>query len=99
MSYENWLLTTATINACEWEDPPPQSLPSSLFVGRFRVAFSCAINGKNYCGSFDSSHPWAKETEVGLLCNAENPVECCVCDDDEPLIIRILGVVEAFDLS
>lgn len=68
-------------------------------MGHFKVAFSYAVDGNSFCGSFDSPHMWAKETEVGLLCNPENPMESCVCDDDEPLIIRILGVVESFDMS
>ncbi|KAA6459782.1 hypothetical protein DYQ86_16875 [Acidobacteria bacterium AB60] len=100
VAYENWAVTTATINGCVWEDPPPRCLPGSLFVGYFRVAFTYAINGKNYCGSFDSPHMWARDTEVGLLCNPEDPLDCCICDDDEPLIIRILGgVLESLDLS
>jgi hypothetical protein len=89
MAYENWLVSTATIEGSEWEDAPPSPTPSSLFVGRFTVAFSYAVSENRYLGKFDSSHAWAKDTEVGLLRNPERPEECCVCDEDEPRIIEV----------
>src|SRR5258708_1048288 len=74
MSYEYWLVTTATIDSCEWKDPPSET-PSSLFVGCFTVVFSYAVDGNHYRGIFHSSHAWEIETEVGILYNPQNPVE------------------------
>jgi hypothetical protein len=94
MSYEGWLVTTATINGCEWEEPAAQS-PSSLFVGHFTVGFSYAVDNKLYSGTFHSSHGWGKETEVPILYDPQNPMESCVCDDDEsrvvPVLLEVLG--------
>jgi hypothetical protein len=92
MTYEDWLVTAATINSCDWEDPPSQT-PASLFVGHFTVAFSYAVGGNRYCGKFHSSRAWGKETEVGLLYNPQNPVESCVCDEDESQIVTALECV------
>jgi hypothetical protein len=95
MAYEDWLATTATIDGCEWNDPSSDK-PSSLFVGYFTVVCSYAVDGKNYCGKFHSSHAWGKETEVGMLYNPQNPAESCVCDDeDESQIIPVLEWVLA----
>ena len=94
MAYEHWLVTTATIDSCEWNDPPSDN-PSSLFVGYFTVVFSYAVDGKKYCGKFHSSHPWGKETEVGMLYNPQDPVESCVSDEDESQILPVLECVFA----
>ena len=94
MTYEHWLVTTATINICEWKDPPSET-PSSLFVGYFTVVFSYVVDGTNYRGTFHSSHMWEKETEVGMLYNPQDPVESCVCDEDESQIIPVLECVFA----
>src|SRR5215472_3218543 len=59
MTYENWSVTTATIQSCEWEDAPPQT-QSSLFVGYFIVRFSYAADEKQYSGKFYSARGWEK---------------------------------------
>jgi hypothetical protein len=82
MAYEDWLVTTATINFCNWEEPPSQ-VPSSLFVGHFIADFSYAVDGNHYRGKFHSSYGWEKETELEILYNPKNPTESCVCDEDE----------------
>ena len=64
-------------------------------MGYFTVAFSYAVDGKKYCGKFHSSHPWGKETEMGMLYNPQDPVESCVCDEDESQIIPVLECVFA----
>ena len=92
MSYEYWLVTTATIDSCEWKDPPSET-PSSLFVGCFTVVFSYAVDGNHYRGIFHSSHAWEIETEVGILYNPQNPIESCVCDEAESQIIPVLECV------
>ena len=92
MSYEHWIVSTATINSCEWEDPPSQT-PSNLFVGHFKTIFSYVVNGNRYFGKFHSSHEWNKDTEVGLLYNPQNPIESCVCDEDESQIVPALECV------
>ena len=89
MAYENWLLTTATILSCDWEDPESRS-PASLFVGRFAVVFSYAVEGKHYRGKFHSAHAWENGTEVEILYNPRNPVESCVCDEDESQTMAVL---------
>ena len=86
MTYEHWLDATATIKSCDWEDPPSQS-QSALFTGHFKVAFSYSIDGNRYSGKFYSAYEWEKDSEVTILCNPQNPVECCVCDEDESLIV------------
>jgi hypothetical protein len=88
MAFEDWTSTTATVKSCAWEDPPSQT-PSSLFVGHFTVSFSYAVNGNRYGGKFYSSHEWGKEAEVPILYNAQNPVESCVCDEDESEFIPV----------
>jgi len=92
MSYEDWRVGAATINACEWEPPPPSQTPSSLFVGHFTVRFSYAVDGDRYGGKFYSSHEWGTEAEVPILYNPHNPAESCVCDDenDECPIVPVL---------
>lgn len=94
MAYEDWLVTTATINGCDWEDPPSQT-QCSLFVGYFTVAFSYAVDGNHYSGIFHSPLKWEKETEVPMLYNPQNPVESCVCDEDESQIVPVLECVLA----
>ena len=89
MAYEHWLVTTATIGSCDWEDPPSQT-PGSLFVSYFTVVFSYAVDGDHYRGKFHSSHAWEKETEIGILYNPKNPIESCVCDEDESQIAPVL---------
>jgi len=88
MAYEGWTLATATIKSCAWENPPSQS-PSSLFVGHFTVAFSFVVDRNRYSGKFYSSREWEKETEVPILYNPQNPVESCVCDEEESSIIPV----------
>lgn len=92
MAYEHWLVTTATISSCDWEDPPSQT-PGSLFVGYFTVVFFYAVDGNRYWGKFHSSHAWEKETEVGILYNSKNPMESCVCDEDESQMVPVLECV------
>jgi hypothetical protein len=89
MTNEHWLVTTATINSCAWEDPPSQT-PSSLFVGHFTVSLSYAIDGNRYCSKFHSSHAWEKEAEVEILYNPKNPMESSVCDEGESQIVPVL---------
>jgi hypothetical protein len=94
MSYENWLDTTATIKSCDWEDPPSQS-PSSLFTGHFTVAFSYAVHSKRYSGRFYSAYEWEKQKEVTILYNPQDPVECCVCDEDEsPMVTAVQCILD-----
>jgi hypothetical protein len=64
-----------------------------LFVGHFTVGFSYAVEGNHYWGKFHSSHAWARETEVELLYNRKNPMESCVWDEDESLIVPVLECV------
>jgi hypothetical protein len=90
MAYENWLLATGTIRRCDWENPQSR-LPASLLVGYFSVAFSYAVESKQYRGKFHSSHAWENGAEVEVLYNPSNPVESCVCDEDES---RTVAVVE-----
>ena len=90
MAYEDWLIGTATINRCEWEAPPPSETPSSLVVGHFTVVFFYAVDGNRYGGKFYSAHEWEEEAEVPILYNPQNPVESCVCDDDESPIAPVL---------
>jgi hypothetical protein len=94
MTYDDWLVSTATINSCDWEDPPSQT-PGSLFVGYFTVVFSYAADGNHYCGKLHSSHAWGKETEVGILYNLKNPIESCVCDEDQSQTVAVLECVLA----
>jgi hypothetical protein len=68
MGYEHWIVSTETINSCDWEDPPSQTL-SNLFVGHFAIVFSYVVDGNRHFGKFHSSHEWNKDTEVGLLYN------------------------------
>jgi len=82
MTYEGWTSTAATIKSCTWEDPPSQA-PSSLFVGHYTSTFSYAVDGNHYCGKFYSSHEWGRGAEVPILYNPQNPVENCICDEDE----------------
>lgn len=56
----------------------------------FHRCFSYALEGKSYSGTFYSSHPWENEAEVPILYNARNPVESCVCDDDESTVVPVL---------
>jgi len=81
MTYENWLVTTATIQSCQWEDAPQTQ--SNLFVGYFIVRFSYTAEDKQYSGKFYSSHAWEEGTVLGMLHNPQNPEENCVCDEDE----------------
>jgi hypothetical protein len=86
MTYENWVVTTATIQGCEWEDAPPRtegSPESCLFVGYFIVCFSHVADDKQYSGKFYSSRAWEEGTVLGMLYNPQNPEENCVCDEDE----------------
>lgn len=83
MEYEHWRVTTATIESCDWQAPPPSQIPSSLFLAHFTVAFRYAADGNQYRGNFCSAHEWEKGTEVGILYNPQNPAEICVCGDDE----------------
>jgi len=85
MTYENWLDATATIKSCDWEDPPSQT-PSTLFTGHFTVTFSYAVDGNRSSGKFYSPYEWEEEKEVTILYNPQNPVESCVCNEDESLI-------------
>jgi hypothetical protein len=62
-------------------------------VGYFTVVFSYAVDGNNYCGKFHSSHTRVRETEVGMLYNPQDPMESCVCDEDESQIIPVLECV------
>jgi hypothetical protein len=98
MTYENWLVTTATIQSCEWEEAPPQT-QSGLFVGYFIVRFSYAAEDKQCSGKFYSSHAWEEGTVLGMLYNPQNPEENCVCDEDESN--GIFGWLEGipFDLA
>ncbi len=90
MSYENWLVTTATINSCDWEGPQSQ-IPGSLFIGHFTVVCSYAVDGSRYKGRFHSSHAWEKGAEVGFLYNPTNPAESSFCDEeDDSRIVPIL---------
>lgn len=89
MGYENWNVGTATIKGCEWE-PPPSQTPSSLFVGHFTVAFSYAVDDNRFGGKFYSSHEWEKEADIPILYNPQNPVESCVCDDNESTIMPVI---------
>lgn len=97
MTYENWLVNTATVQSCDWEDAPPRT-QSSLFAGRFIVGFSYALDDNNYSGKFYSSHAWEKGKVLGMLYNPQNPEESCVCDEDESLG-WIFGVIEMIDLG
>ena len=92
MTYEHWIVTAAAINSCDWEDPPSQT-SSSLFVGHFTVVFSYGVDGSHYSGKFYSSHEWEIETEVPILYNPQNPLESCVCDEDESQIVQALDCV------
>jgi len=82
MTYEDWSMISATVQSCEWENPPSQA-PSSLFVGHFTVALSYAVDGIHYSGKFYSSHEWEKWTDLMILYNPQNPTESVACDDDE----------------
>ena len=92
MTYEHWLDSTATIKSCDWDDSPAQS-PSSLFTGHFTVAFSYTVGGIRYSGKFYSAYEWEKEKEVTILYNPQNPVESCVCDEDESPITQAVQCV------
>ena len=92
MTYEHWLVATATISSCDWEDPPSRT-SGGLFVGHFTVSFSYAIDDNHYCGKFHSSHAWEKETEVGILYNPKNPTESSVCDEEKSQIIPVLECI------
>jgi hypothetical protein len=94
MTYENWVVNTATIQSCEWKDAPPRT-ESSLFVGYFIVCFSYIADDKHFSGKFYSSHAWEKGTDLGMLYNPQNPVENCVCDEYEPL--DIFDLLEGID--
>jgi Protein of unknown function (DUF3592) len=92
MTYENWLLSTATILSCDWEDPQSRS-PASLFIGYFTVVFSYEVEGNRYRGRFHSSHAWGNGAEVGILYNPRNPLESCVCDEDESRTVAVVDCV------
>jgi hypothetical protein len=101
MTYEHWSVITATIQSCDWQNPPSQA-PSTLFVGHFIVVFSYVIGGNNYSGKFYSSHDWVKGTDLMILYNPQNPVESSICDDDESqseaAIRWIFGLLEWIDV-
>jgi len=82
MTYEHWSEITATIQSCDWENPPSQA-PSTLFVGHFIVVFSYIADGNNYRAAFCSSHEWGKGTDLIILYNPQNPEEHSVCESDE----------------
>ncbi len=89
MSYDNWLGVTATITSCDWEDSPSQS-SRSLFAGYFTISFSYAVDGNHYIGKFHSAYEWENDKEVPILYNPQNPIESCVCDEDESRTIPVL---------
>jgi len=95
MTYENWFVSTATIQSCEWVDAPPRT-QSSLFAGYFIVGLSYAANDSHYSGKFYSSHAWEKGSVLGVLYNPQNPEENCICDEDQPL--DIFGLLDGIDL-
>ena len=101
MTYENWPVITATINSCDWENPPSLA-PSTLFVGHYYVVFSYVVDGNHYSGEFHSSRAWGKGTDLIILYNPQNPGESIVCDDDESqseaALRWIFGLLEWLDL-
>lgn len=92
MTYEDWLISTATISTCDWEDPPSRT-SGSLFVGYFTVGISYSVEGKRYSGKFHSSRAWKKDTEVGILYDPQNPMESLVCDEDDSQLAAVLWCV------
>jgi hypothetical protein len=61
--------------------------------GPLAVVFSYGVDGSHYSGKFYSSHEWEIETEVPILYNPQNPLESCVCDEDESQIVQALDCV------
>jgi hypothetical protein len=81
MTYENWVVNTATVQSCDSRDAARTQ--SSLFVGHFVVGFSYAIGDTHYSGKCYSSREWEIGTILGMLYNPQNPEESCVCDEGE----------------
>jgi len=96
MGYEHWLVATAKISTCDWQEPPSQT-PNSLFVEHFTVAFSYVADGNHYSDRFYSSHEWEKEAEVAILYNPKNPMESCICDDESQLVPALECVLALLD--
>ena len=96
MSYEGWVVSTATIQGCDWEDASKQG-PNTLFCGYFTVGYSYVVDGCPCFGKFHSSRSWETGTILGMLYNPEMPEESCICDTEPSG--HVTALLEMIDLN